>query len=188
VARPEIQFNERRFKDLLLYVAKSLANDPTFGETKANKVLFFSDFEAYRRLGEPITGADYQKNLYGPTARRYPVLRDELLRWGQLKVERRLVADHVQDVLIPLDIEPNMKQFSSEEVAIVDAVIEEMRQYTNIEVSDLSHERAAGWDLVELGDSIPYHSALISTKQPSEEMFRHAQQLARDRNWAEIRP
>ena len=188
MARQQIEFSEQRFKNLLLYVAKSLADDPTFGETKANKVLFFSDFEAYRRLGEPITGADYQKNLYGPTARMYPVLRDELLRWGQLRVERRMIVDHVQDVLTPLDIEPNMEGFSQEQIAIVDAIVDEMRQYTNVEVSDLSHEKAAGWHLVELGNSIPYESALISTKKPSREMFRHAKQLARERNWANIRP
>src|SRR5438034_140375 len=96
--RSEMTFSDRRFKDLLLYVAERLGDDPTFGETKLNKVLFFSDFQAFRVLGRPITGAEYQRNIYGPTARLYTVMREKLLRWGQLKVERRMVVDHVQDV------------------------------------------------------------------------------------------
>jgi hypothetical protein len=158
----EFEFNERRFKDLLLYVSQQLANDPTFGETKLNKTLFFADFEAFRLLGEPITGAEYQKNKFGPTARRYTVMRDELIRWDQLDVERRLVVDHVQDVLKPKNIKPNTEQFSDEELEIVDRVIAEMRQYTNTEASDESHKRSAGWRARDFGETIPYSSALIN--------------------------
>ena len=32
--------------------------DERFGAVKLNKILYFADFEAYRRLGEPITGGD----------------------------------------------------------------------------------------------------------------------------------
>jgi hypothetical protein len=158
----EFAFDERRFKDLLLYVADSLSDDPTFGETKLNKVLFFSDFEAFKHLGRPITGAEYQKNKYGPTARRYTVMRDELIRWDQLRVERRMVVDHVQDVLRPHNIKPNLAQFSEDELRIVDSVIKEMRRYTNTEASDESHKRSAGWLARDLGETIPYSSALIN--------------------------
>ena len=160
--RAEIRFSERRFKDLLLYVAEKLGDDPTFGETKLNKVLFFSDFNAYRFLGHPITGAEYQKNRYGPTARLYTVMRDELIRRNQLVVERRLVVDHVQDIVRPHNIVANTDQFSSEELRIVDEVIEEMRQYTNAEASDASHKRSAGWLARDMGETIPYSSALIN--------------------------
>jgi len=158
----EFSFNERRFKDLLLYVSQQLADDPTFGETKLNKALFFADFEAFRLLGEPITGAEYQKNKFGPTARRYTIMRDELIRWDQLEMERRLVVDHVQDVLKLKNIEPNTEQFSKEQLAIVDNVIAEMREYTNTEASDESHKRSAGWRTRDFGETIPYSSALIN--------------------------
>lgn len=158
----KIAFDERRFKDLLLYVAEKLADDPTFGETKLNKVLFFSDFEAYKHLGRPITGAEYQKNKYGPTARVYTVMRDELIRWDQVRVERRMVVDHVQDVVRPNNIKPNTAQFSPDELRIVDSVIDEMRRYTNTEASDESHKRSAGWLARDLGETIPYSSALIN--------------------------
>jgi Protein of unknown function (DUF4065) len=161
--QPErFDFDQRKFKDLLLYVAEQLGDDPTFGETKLNKVLFFSDFEAYKMLGRPITGAEYQKNKFGPTARLYTVMRDELIRWNQLRVERKMVVDHVQDVVAPHAIKPNLAQFSKAELKIVDAVIAEMRQYTNTEASDESHKRSAGWLARKLGETIPYSSALVN--------------------------
>jgi hypothetical protein len=161
------RINERRFKDLLLYGSTRLADDPTFGETKLNKFLFYCDFSAYRQLGAPITGAEYQKNLYGPTARRYPVLRDELIRTGQLEVERRMVADRAQDVAKPL-VEANMDEFSPQEMAIIDSVAEDLRGRTNKQVSDQSHEREAGWRAKRLGETIPYSSALISLEPLSK--------------------
>jgi antitoxin SocA-like protein len=184
----EFEFSQRRFKDLLLYVSAKLGGDPTFGETKLNKVLFFSDFEAFRLRGRSITGAEYQKNKYGPTARLYTVMRDELIRWDQLRVERRLVVDHVQDVPRPHNIDPNLEQFDEEEVALVDRFIEEMRRYTNKQVSDLSHERSAGWNAVEMGETIPYASAFISTEPLTEREMDRALQRSRDEGWASIRP
>jgi uncharacterized phage-associated protein len=162
--RGEFSFNERRFKDVILYAAERLADDPTFGETKLNKVLFFADFEAFRLLGEPITGAEYQKNKYGPTARRYTVMRDELLRRDAIEVERRVVVDHVQDVvrLRPEGVRANMDQFSEAERELLARVIAEMRKYTNTEVSDESHKKSAGWLTRDLGETIPYSSALIN--------------------------
>jgi len=169
--------NQAKFKDLILYVSEQLADDPTFGETKLNKVLFFSDFESFRRLGRPITGAVYQRNYHGPTAKMYTVMRDELLRLGQLKVERRMVVDHVQDVLQTHEIVPNMTQFSEEERAIIDETIEEMRQYNNTDVSDLSHERSPGWHAVDHLEVIPYETARIGTERPSEKVFEYFREL-----------
>lgn len=160
-AGENLEFSERRFNDLLLYVSEKMADDPTFGETKLNKALFFSDFEAYRILGRPITGAEYQKNFYGPTARLYTIMRDRLLQTGQIKVERKLVGDHVQDIVSPDQVRANTDQFSTEELQVIDAVINALRSYTNREISDESHKKAAGWRAMEMGETIPYSSAII---------------------------
>ncbi len=173
----KFDFSERRLKDLMLYVSEKLADDPTFGETKLNKALFFSDFEAYRLLGKPITGAEYQKNKYGPTARLYTIMRDELLRTHQIKSERKLIVDHVQDVLSPRDVRANMDQFSPEEIAIVDRVIEEMRQYNNTEISDKSHEQSAGWRAKKQGETIHYETALIDPEPADAEALAFLRKL-----------
>jgi hypothetical protein len=50
----EFEWRPGRFKDAVLYIAEQLADDPTFGSTKLNKILYFSDTAAYRKLGRPI--------------------------------------------------------------------------------------------------------------------------------------
>lgn len=53
-------------KELIVYIANKLALHPKFGATKLNKILFYSDFIAYAKLGKSITGEKYQKLPLGP--------------------------------------------------------------------------------------------------------------------------
>ncbi len=43
--------NEKKFAELILYVSQKSTFDSTFGSTKLNKILYFSDFLAYGKLG-----------------------------------------------------------------------------------------------------------------------------------------
>ena len=47
----EQKFNEGKFRELILYVARRSEDDKYFGAVKLNKILYFSDFNAYRELG-----------------------------------------------------------------------------------------------------------------------------------------
>ncbi len=57
----QIVVDRTKLGELMLFISKRTAEDRRFGATKLNKVLFFSDFLAYRLLGDPITGAQYRK-------------------------------------------------------------------------------------------------------------------------------
>jgi hypothetical protein len=168
----EFEWRPGRFKDVVLYVATALANDPTFGSTKLNKILYFSDTEAYRTLGQPITGAVYQRNFHGPTAVEYPPMIMELQSNGFVTVQRTRVVDHDQDVVTPTGaVEPNVAQFSAAEIAILDATIAEFRAYDNTRASDKSHERSAGWLAMNQGETIPYRTALVSPEPVEDDVI-----------------
>jgi hypothetical protein len=62
--------------------------------------------------------------------------------------------------------------FSGTEIDIVDEVIDHVRELTNKQVSELSHE-SAGWLLTEEYEEIPYGSAALSV----------APRTARDETW-----
>lgn len=176
----EFELRSGRFKDLVLYISTVLADDETYGSTKLNKILYFSDTEAYRRLGNPVTGAEYQRNHHGPTAREYPPLIGELEREGYITVEKRRIIDHDQDVVRPTGVVvPNMDQFSADERAIVDAHIEEFRHYTNKEASDESHKRVAGWIAMNLFETIPYRTSLLSLDPVDDEVIAYFEELER---------
>jgi hypothetical protein len=159
----EFEWRPGRFKDVVLYIAEELADDPTFGSTKLNKVLYFSDTDAYRALGVPITGALYQRNHHGPTAVEYMPMIREMQDEDLITVTRAKIIDHEQEVVRATGkLRPNMGQFDDRERKILDDRIAEFRAYNNTESSDRSHERSAGWLALNQGETIPYRTSLIS--------------------------
>jgi hypothetical protein len=57
---PEIT-DDRRMKQLVLYLTAKLEGDPGFSAAKLNELLFYCDFTAYQQLGRSITGYSYHK-------------------------------------------------------------------------------------------------------------------------------
>lgn len=165
----EFEWRPGRFKDVVLYVAEQLADDPTFGSTKLNKILYFCDTDAYRELGRPITGALYQRNHHGPTAVEYKPMIAELEGNQYVQVRRARVIDHDQEIVsITGQIRPNMAQFSVDEREIIDRTVEEFRKYNNTKASDRSHARSAGWLTRKQGETIPYITSLINPEPLDE--------------------
>lgn len=177
-------FNGQKFKELILYLAESSGKDPGFAATKLNKLLYFIDFEAYRRLGRSITGARYQKLPWGPAAVEFLPMQDELFRDELARIELRERGGYQQRVTIPLS-SSDRSVFLSEEIAIIEDVVEELRQYDATGSSEYSHEHSAGWQVVEEGGLIPYRTALISTKSIPEEDLDRAREYVRARGWVD---
>ena len=171
-----------KFQELLLYITSACADDPRFGATKLNKILFFSDFLAYGRLGKAITGASYQKLPFGPAARATLPAMKALETSGHAEMiecdffgnrQKRLVAKR----------EPNLSAFSPEEIAIVDRVIKALWKATAKGVSVFSHEESIGWKLAGLKEDIPYQTVFLSPRQPSIEDFDRGKELAEQHGW-----
>ncbi len=160
-------YSEEKLTELVLYVAAQTRGDRAAGATKLNKYLYFADFTAVRKLGHPITGAEYQKLRFGPAPRRMAPVRQRLVDTGAARLDKRVDAlGYVHHELIP-QREARTDVFTAEELRIVDDVIEELRQRSATQVSDLSH-REAGWQLVEEGESIPYELAFVLAPAQAE--------------------
>jgi uncharacterized phage-associated protein len=175
-------FDEKKFSELLLYIAERGLDDPGFGATKLNKILYFSDFLAYKRRGKPITGATYQKLRHGPAPRELlPVVQkmqkrdDAFLR----TVERFGLA---QKRLMPLR-EPNLAAFDAAEVAIVDEVVDALSAYNAIQTSLISHALSEGWRLAHEGEPIPYQAAFLKKTKLTDQEVEEGLKLARERGW-----
>ena len=57
---------KRALRELILFIADRCEDEPTFGATKLNKILFYADFLSYALYGEPIAGVTYRKLERGP--------------------------------------------------------------------------------------------------------------------------
>lgn len=170
--------NEARYRELVLYICQKCANDPKFGATKLNKILYFSDFLAYATLGEPITGFEYQRLPNGPAPRRMMPMRADMERSRVLGVQEvRLRGGRIQQRVVNLR-GPDLNVFEPAQVALVDQVIEELRDLDAEEVSDLSH-RMMGWKLAGMNETIPYETVFISAEPLTESDVERARELRR---------
>ncbi len=174
----EFQYRDDKFRELMLYIAQKMEDDPAFGATVLNKVLFFSDFLAYRILGEPITGAVYQKLDYGPAPRRLLPEQKRLEDEHRAVVQPRLRGGRTQRRLVALD-KPNLDLFKGSEIALVDQVIAALRGHGAVEVSEVSHRASVGWLAVQLHADIPYGTIFFSPpKSATPSQVDRARQLA----------
>jgi hypothetical protein len=167
------EYDRRKLEELVLYVALRLEGNPTFGRTKLVKMLFFSDFQAYEQLGRSITGAVYLKREFGPCPKAYPEIEGQL-KASQRAYERSVPAGPFKQRRLVALTAPDLTLFTADEIAIVDAVIERHRDDSATDVSELSH-RFAGWQKAEIGEEIPYFTALVPARPlalSSDELVR----------------
>lgn len=163
--------SDGKLRELILYISARLADDPYFGDTKLNKVLFYSDFTAYVRLGKPITSQRYVKQVYGPIVHQLLPVRQRMEENKECAIRKREIVTRTQTVTVPLR-KADLKLFSSDEISIVDEMIEAIRPHTARDISDLSHN-FVGWKLVDIGDEIPYETVFLSDREltPAEERW-----------------
>ena len=180
VPESAIEFDPHKFEELVLYLAARFERETYFGSTRLDKLLFCSDFMAYLRLGKPITGADYMALERGPSPRLLLPIRRQLLQRGDIALDRRGSQDRIR----PLR-EPNLSSFSAAEIAIVDAVIEELKSSPAALVGELSHT-FLGWKAAfaqSPNTSIPYSTVFVSNRPADAFEAAHAEQLAERYGW-----
>ncbi len=155
---PDLEGKER-LRELILYISKKCASDPTFGATKLNKLLFYSDFFSYFRFGEPIAGLEYQKLPNGPAPKQLVPVRERMLQDREIEIQKPAFFNKQQHRCVPLR-EPDLARFKGRDIALLDEMIEGFWGKTATEVSELSHQRA--WRIAKDRDSIPYQAIFLS--------------------------
>jgi hypothetical protein len=189
-----MDFNRGKFKELVVYLCASAekAGDEGFGMVKLNKLLYRSDFEAYRLLGHPITGETYEKQEFGPVARDLPIVLDELAAAGRLRWQSiprgprtRKVPTVTPDPNSPAD----MSVFAAEELRVIQNAERELASHGGKRASEWSHEESAGWRMAETyGEAIDYATAFISTEPIPEADLIRASKYVRERGWVSSTP
>jgi hypothetical protein len=170
-------FKSGKFKELVLYLAQSSADDKGFGMVKLNKLLFRADTEAFRLLGASITGETYMKQEFGPVAGMLPIALDELAGRGYIVWQHPdRGGGFASDVPAALE-PPDLESFSTDELEVIDRALAELSPHGGKSVSEWSHQESAGWIGVEIGQEIPYIASLIDTSPPDERVFEAFRKL-----------
>src|ERR1700722_3184517 len=168
--------DERKLGELILYISQKCANDPTFGATKLNKILCYSDFVFYAYNDRGITNVEYQKLPQGPAPRRLIPVRNELIENGDLGMQEIILkSGEIQKRTVNLR-SPNLDLFTGSDIAMVDRMIEGMQGVKAEDVSEMSHT-LVGWLVADEEDTIPYNTIYFANPPLSGEEILHAREL-----------
>ena len=173
-----LQFDRAKLKAVVHYVC-SQCEPAELGAVKLHKTLYYADMLHYLGFGAPLTGATYRKRPLGPMCDSLlPILR-ELERGGAIEVREVDYFGYRKKEYVSLQ-EPALDKLGTDERAILDEIIDFVcRENTAKTISDFSH--SAPWEIVEFGEVLPYHNALLLVpNQVSEDAFDWALEQASD--------
>ncbi len=153
--------SDKRLGELILFICQKSAGDDNFGAIKLNKLLFYSDFFAYARWAESISGADYWNLPEGPAPRRLVQVREKLIKAKDLAIQQvDLPLGLVQHRPIGLR-GPDRSLFNIEQLELIEEVIAENRNLTAKQITDKSHLEW-GWKLTKEKEKIELSTIFLS--------------------------
>ena len=130
--------NMPKLKEMVHYIAAQI-DEAHLGEIKLNKILWFSDREAYLKLGHTISGGQYIRMPRGPVAASLNAALFSLQNDGLLTTSSVFNGEYAKDTFHVLK-PAKCKTLLKEEKQILDAQIQRLKSLTAQEVSELSHD------------------------------------------------
>jgi hypothetical protein len=174
--------NTEKLEELILYISEKLATDSHYGATKLNKVLFLSDFMAYAKFGKPITGVEYIRRQFGPVPKPLVPVRDQMIKKGKLAIQETTIDPTISQKR-PVNLKAaELKEFSAEEIALVDSIIDTCKDSTGKHLSNYTHQWH-GWIAAEDGETIPYETVFISERPITPFEIERGRELAAKYGW-----
>ena len=169
-----------RLKEMILYISNKCKTNETYGKTKLNKILYFSDFKSFHRRGVPITGTTYQKLAHGPAPVAMCPVQEELTSMGHLVCKPTPYQNKMQHRLIALR-KPDLSIFSRADLDIVDEVIKELWNLNADDTSKKSHGIA--YRLCDEGVRIPYEASFLAEPHSKAKISNRARDLGDKYGW-----
>lgn len=173
--------SRERLRELILYIAGISRNDPDFGATKLNKLLFYADFISFAENGRPLTHAQYRKKPHGPVPTSIDSLIVEMEANRDAAVVREGLAPYTHQRVFPLREARIDEYFTPSEIALVDEVVRTLHGLTATQVSEMPHEFA--WQIAEDNDLIPYDAVYLYDRELSDQEVARAHELAAKFEW-----
>jgi transcriptional regulator with XRE-family HTH domain len=147
------KFDESKFKEILLYVLSQTANRPNVGETVLYKLLYFCDFNYYEKYRQPMTGATYIKNHFGPTPTDFKKIVQKNLG-KEIAIDKNKYHGFEQTRYLALKA-PDLRKINGAEKEVIDDVIARLASMSASQISKYSHDDTP-WLTTKNGEVIDY--------------------------------
>lgn len=82
--RRQQRFAPRKFREMVLYVARNCAADPEFNVVKLAAIMYQVDMRSYLQTGRSITGATYIRHEVGPVPKQLEGVLDDMFANGEI--------------------------------------------------------------------------------------------------------
>ena len=176
----DVPLGQEKFRELVIYIAQRCQKAEYFGATKLNKILYRVDFEAFRRLGRPVTGAVYFRLPNGPAPKALVPVRDSLVSEGAILIEDRPMGNRVQHRVVPLR-DPDVSLFTAAELRLTDEVVKDLWSATADEASNASHDIV--WSSRQDRDLIPYEAGRLDNGPLTDDDIKRTRELVKEFGW-----
>lgn len=165
----KIKFNDRKFKEAILFLLSQSPNKTINGKKKLAKLLYFADFNYFEFYESPLTGATYRALRMGPVPDELDVAIKEL--------EGEFINITEKDVGLPNDmmvfsLGSNKKSltFSSltdDEKKVLEKVYRDYGGMSGGILETITHAEAP-FNAVAQGEYIPYELSFYRDKTKEE--------------------
>ena len=155
-----------KLSELVLFIAAKSKDDPNFGMTKLNKILFFADFYYYGLTGKPISDSKYQHLNFGPAPIAMKPVLDYLQESGRAEIVLNDFHGHNQERLKPIDGH-DLSLFTEEEIEYVSYWIDQLWHKNATDLTRETHELNP-WLLSRNGEEIPFYTVFGMYDMPVE--------------------
>lgn len=130
-------------------------------KTKMNKLLFYSDFEMYRKHGQSISGTRYRAIPYGPVPEKYQSIFDKLSHMDEVDMFYQDFDNGARTEYLAVreDRPFNKGLFSEAEIEVLQKIKTQLGNKSTRDIVQLSHKESA-WSMHKHDHSlINYHFA-----------------------------
>ena len=126
--------------------------------TKMNKLLFYTDFLAYRMMGKGMTGLSYRAITHGPV----PIRWDRIYSfYDEINQEIVLFSDGRAGTKLVSKLSPDMAELNDGELKILEYVFERFKKETPTQISETSHQEEAWKKYLNSDKPINYKMAFL---------------------------
>ncbi len=166
-----------KITEAVLTLIQDPHSDMNLGETKLVKLLYYADCEAYRQLGEPITGMTYLHYPYGPYPDNWQGIRSDLERDGAIAVEyQQSGMPHTRRRWVNLR-NAKVGVLTPQETAILQKQVRRFERFNGNDIVKYSHQEL-GWSLTKEHEPIPYALAGFSDPPHTPDDWNTARRIA----------
>jgi putative zinc finger/helix-turn-helix YgiT family protein len=123
--------------------------------TKLNKLMFYSDFCNYRKIGQSISGLTYLAWKFGPVPNHYATIYDNIPNLGKRLIE----AHEMVSTIFTYPSDCYLGELSATEKESIDYVVEKLKPLSVSDIIEKNHQENGWKDNRVSNRYIPYDEA-----------------------------